>query len=198
MSTETPEKQVKKTSSAQFVFNTLVFALVLMAIMHAFKPYVENDSRLDEVRAFEKQLVTIEAANLPSLVSSPSKEPVMLVIYSSWCGHCKTVMPTLVDLVRGGGLEGFEPVFVSIDDQPRLLSRYLVHGEYAGAFTPYRMERDLLQTSIKKFIADSGSHYRGSIPYIGFFNREGLLISDATGAVSRDDIVGIIKKIQRF
>ena len=182
----------------QFLFNTFVISLLVMALLFAFEPYIETnvDPKKEIIAQLDHQIVTIYPADLNKFVKSESGKPVMLVMYASWCGYCKKVMPFLVDMVKNHEIDMVDTKFVSIDDQPRLLSRYLVHKEYDNVFTPYRLSRDLLRGSYADFIYSSGSHFRGSIPYIGFFDKQGKLISDASGVVEKDDVMGVIKAIQ--
>lgn len=191
---------LKKNASRDvpFLLNAVAFSLIFMALMFAIQPYVAHDPQSAEVEQSDKTLVTVHPGELVKLVKADSGKPVLLMMYASWCGYCKQLMPVIVDLKRSGALEPVETVFLSIDDQPRLLSRYLVHRGYAGAFTPYRLEQDLLHGSMDQFIEATGSHFRGTIPYVGFFNRDGKLVTDAAGVVDKDSLMKVVSHANEF
>ena len=192
-----PKLDLKKDT--RFLWNTLAISLLVMALLFAFKPYINvDDPQLAQIQHLDRNIVSIKAADLPGIVHSPSGKPVMLVMYASWCGYCKRVMPVVVEMVQDHKLDMFESVFVSIDDQPRLLSTYLVHKGYDGAFIPYRVDRNMVNGSFGSFTSATGSHYQGAIPYIGFFGRDGKLISDASGYVSKQNVLDIVEKIQHL
>jgi len=180
----------------QFVFNAIIISLVVMALLFTFKPYMGNDPLLAEIKQMDKSIITVSPRDLDRIVQSSTGKPVMLFMYASWCGYCKQVMPMLVQMVHNHELDQIEPVFLSVDEQPRSLSKYLVYKGYSNAFTPYRLDRDFSFRGMSSFVMESGSHYQGSIPYIGFFNREGKLISDASGVVEEQDVLGVVKRIQ--
>jgi len=183
---------------ARFLVNTLAIALLVLALMFAFQPYLGNDPKIAEVQKVDHSQITVHPGELKNLVQSKTGKPVMLVFYASWCGYCKLLMPTLVNLVRDHQLDDIDTVFISVDEQPRLLSKYLVHQGYDGAFTPYRLERDMLHGTMDMFTGATGSHYTGTIPYVGFFNRDGKLITDAAGVLDKQDILNVAHRAQNF
>ena len=190
--------KVLASRDSRFVINAFAISLVILALMFAFLPYANNGgAKIADIKRVDKNIVTIHPDDLGKMVQSASGKPVMLVFYASWCGYCKKVMPVLVDMVRTHELEQVDAIFVSMDEQPRLLSKYLVNKGYDDAFTPYRLDRDIFHGSFAEFITSSGSHYRGGIPYVGFFNHDGKLISDASGVIGKQDVLSVAKLLQQ-
>ena len=182
----------------QFVFNAIVISLTVMAVLFAIKPYLGDDPRLEDIKRLDGNIVTIHPDGMENLVKPASGKPVMLMIYASWCGYCKKMMPSLVQAIENHELDTVEPVFLSIDEQPRLLSKYLVHQGYDILFIPYRLEMGISPGDFTAFIQKSGSHYRGTIPYIAFFKRDGTLYSDAVGGVDIKDVIKISSQVQNY
>ena len=119
----------------------------------------------------------------------------MLVLYASWCAYCHVLMPTIVTLIQEHQLDNVSPFFISLDTQPRVLSKYLVHRDYNKVFDPYMLDAGVFDADVfgnlANVLASNGSGYQGSIPYIGFFNVDGKMVAEAFGPVGRQQLLAM-------
>ncbi len=184
----------KRPDDIRFLINTFAITLVIVGVIIAFQPYLEYEPRLEEVKHIESKIVTLEPQQVADMVTN-DKKPVMLVGYASWCYYCRQVMPTLVEMVRSHELDSVTPVFISLDDQPRKLSQYLVYHDYNTAFSPYVVDRGLFRR-ISSAMRATGSGFTGVIPYIGFFGRDGKLKAEVTGVVGKDKIIAMAQTVK--
>ena len=183
----------KKPDDIKFLINTFSISVIIVAILVAFQPYLENEPRLEEVKQVERSLVTVKTEDLTRMVLSGGDKPVMFIGYASWCYYCRQVMPVVADMIRNHKLDNVKPVFVSLDEQPRKLSTYLVRNDYNKIFTPYVIDRGFLG-GIKATMQSTGSSFTGTIPYIGFFDRDGKIRAESIGIVGERQILTMAEK----
>ena len=183
------------TKDSQYLFNTVIISLMILAILCTIEPYLNTgDSIIKQVRRVEKEMIDVRPEKLQALLQSQSGKPSMMIFYASWCGYCKKVMPVVVQMLRDHQLDNVEPVFVSLDTQPRKLSQYIVNKGYSGVYKPYRLDQDF--GTLSEFVVSTGSSYRGAIPYMAFFRPDGELIVDAAGVVTKQDILAIANQLK--
>ena len=174
----------------QFLFNAVVLSLVIMGMLHAFMPYISTpEARLEEVRATDRRIVTVKAADVPALLRNASGKPVMLVVYASWCPYCRKLMPTVTGLLRDHRLDRVSPVFLSMDYEPRELSKYLVRQDYHTLFIPYMLEQNIVNHRLSDALKTTGSGFNGAIPYIGFFDGQGKMVGELFGVVDGEKVL---------
>lgn len=178
----------KRPDDIRFLINTFAITLVLFAIIATFQPYLENEPKLEDVKRIESRIVTLEPTQLAAMLKS--EKPVMLVAYASWCPYCREIMPIVAQMIRNHELDGVTPLFVSLDVEPRPLSRYLVHGGYDKIFSPYVVDHGLSRR-ISTAMEPSGSHFSGVIPYIGFFDKNGIVQAESVGVVNRSRLMAM-------
>jgi len=179
----------------RFLINTFSTTLIIVAILVTFQPYMENEPRLEEVRYVEQHIVTVDPQDLSRMIKSDTGKPVMLVAYASWCYFCRQVMPVVTKMIRNHELDDVTPVFISLDDQPRKLSRYLVHNEYNTLFASYVVGYGLSR-EISGAMQPSGSSFTGIIPYVGFFDKNGKLRAESTGIVNERQLSVMVQKLR--
>ena len=187
--------QNNRPDDVKFLINAFSLAIIVVAILVTFQPYLENEPRIEEVRQVEQHFITPDIAELAQLTKSDGKKPVMLVAFASWCYYCRQVMPEIVGMMRNHEIDGITPVFISLDDEPRKLSRYLVHNEYNKSFNPYVIGRGH-SGEITNVMQPSGSSFSGVIPYIGFFDKNGKISAQSIGVVDRQTLSLMVSKVK--
>ncbi|NBO18083.1 MAG: hypothetical protein EBV03_02445 [Proteobacteria bacterium] len=179
-----------------FVLNAFGISLLILALIVTFAPYADvNNPRIEEIRAVERSLVTVVPDKVPQMLVEKAQEydrPVMLVLYASWCGYCAKLMPMLLDMVKAGELDAVKPVFLSMDSQPRMFSKYLVKTQYYQYFPPV-MLREVLYNNLPAALAATGSSFEGAIPYIGFFDKRGKMIAERAGMMDKQTLLGVAR-----
>lgn len=183
-----------KRDDIAFLINTFGVTLIIVAILVVFQPYLENEQMLPEIKRLESQMQSITPEELMKKVDLEYK-PVMLVAYASWCSYCRATMPVIVDLVREKQLGDIVPIFVSLDEEPRKFSKYVVRSQFSQVITPYVLDYGL-SNPIANAMEKSGSRFTGVIPYIGFFDRNGKVVVEANGAVNADQLLFMARKVQ--
>ncbi len=179
-----------KRDDLRFVFSAVVIALILMAIMHAFAPYLQEKQMQSEGQEAVR-LVPLTADELQAMLSDGN--PRMLVVYASWCGVCRTFLPDIVRLQREGRLDFLTPVFLSIDDVEPRLRIYLSKNGLAGSFTPYVLQGR--RAAFSHALKETGARFQSRIPYVAFF-RDGKMETDLEGAVSREEFLRLAESVK--
>ena len=180
-----------------FLLNAVILALIIMAVLHAVQPIVDPPkNRTAEVQAHLKDLVTIRAMNLEKKLHSTDGKPSVVLVYASWCPYCRKLMPEMVSLIKDKTFDNVHLYFVSLDHEPEKLSTYLVHNDYVGLFTPYIAEQGTGQ-EMSGILSLTGSGYKGQMPYVGFFDKDGKMVAETFGSVNKKRLLESLQKTVR-
>lgn len=182
----------KKRDDIKFLFNALALGLVVIAIIVVFHPYMVDDPRLEEVKQVEGKFLTIKPEDMPKLVQASGDKPVIMMLYATWCYYCRQLMPVIIQLMRDRELDGFTPIFISMDTEPRKLSRYLVHRDFYHYFRPYVLEMRPFNR-YEGYMRPMGSSFTGTIPYVAFF-KNGRMVVEVNKVVGRDYMLAMIAR----
>lgn len=188
-------KQWFKPSDIEFLMRTFVFALLLLAILHAFKPYW-SDSKAEpgKVEALVMQTGTMTADAITRRIAA-SEKPTMVVIFASWCGYCRTVMPVVHGLWKEGKLNAYQPFFISVDTGAYPLATYLLENGLDDMIPLPVIYDKQRGGNLPANMHAMGAGYQGGIPYIAFFGPRGALLDDINGAVERDEIEEMLTRL---
>lgn len=178
-----------KPNDVDFLMRTIVFALMLLAIMHAFKPYyTESDAA---TRQDVEQLVTQSRLIRPAQIRdylANAQQPTMLVIYASWCPYCKQTLPAIYNLWRAGKIDSKQLLMVSVDSQATQLAAYLLDEGYTKMVGTPVMLKQNSKDEMSAILQGLGSRYAGGIPYIGFYGPDGQMRDELMGQSSAEEI----------
>jgi thiol-disulfide isomerase/thioredoxin len=181
----------RRERDMRFLIQAIAVSFLLMALMQAFAPYLEEAQLRAEDKLPDIQTVPITAERLPGLVMNG--KPTMLVVYASWCSVCRSLLPEIIALQNQRRLDFMNRLFVSIDDVPPHLRTYLARQGYGGAFTPYIMQYGD-HRRIMDVLGKNGVRYEGKIPYVAFFNRQGNVVAHFAGLVTPDQFMALAEK----
>lgn len=185
-----------KKSKSGLVFNILAYGFLAVALFVAFKPYMDfNNPNLAEIKKVEAATMVVSPGSIPVMLQGKDK-PVMLVLYASWCPICNSVMPLLENAMRDESLYNIYPLFISLDEQPRLFAKYIHSHGYQQLFVPMRADEGLTG-SVAGALAKTGSRYNGAIPYVGFFDKNGKVIVDFSGDFDKEFLRKTIANLPR-
>ncbi len=177
-----------------FLLNVVIISLIFMAVLHSIQPLVTPpDQRLPQVGPFTKELLPLSPAEVFTKTQMKDK-PSVVMVYASWCGYCRKLLPEMVELMHEKKLDGVNLTILSIDQEPADLSKYLVLNDYKGVFPPYILNGGS-SAELRGALSITGSKFVGYIPYIGFFNKDGKLVAETFGMVDKGRLLAEIQKI---
>lgn len=167
----------------------LVIILVSVAFEEPFSITEINTTPLknvseQETLEFTKQIKIISASQIVKNIETTDAKPTLMVMYASWCGYCKKLLPNIAKLKNEGKISGVNLLLLSIDKDIIKFSTYFLQRNYDKVFTPYIMDDDE-EGKLKSIIVSKGGSYSTSIPYSVIFDSKGILIEEIHGAVSK-------------
>lgn len=176
-----------------FVFRALVYALLLLALIHTFAP--KGPSAQFEVNALEVEALStkaniISAESIEPLIKQ-AKTPTVVMVYASWCGYCKKIMPSIIEQQQTKRSQPVTFVFISVDRKLSDLSEYIIGHGYQKNITPLYVAKDNPEPALQAM----GATFTGAIPYIGFFDNTGTLQKEYSGMASVSEIKEAIAAI---
>ena len=108
---------------------------------------------------------------------------VLVNFWATWCGPCKLEMPWFVDFQKKYGDQGFTVLGVAEDDAGK--------DEIAKFATRMKLDYPVLLADDKVGKAYGGVEYLPTSYYVG---RDGKIIEQTTGLISKDEVEANIKK----
>jgi thiol-disulfide isomerase/thioredoxin len=183
-----------KNRDVNFLLNAVILTLIIMAVLHTIAPMVSPpDTKGPQVDAFTKELVPVRPMEMEKKLHNAEGKPSMLIVYASWCGYCRKLVPEVVSLIKDKKIDGKQVFLLSVDKEPADLSNYIVRNEYSGVFTPYIIQEGTSH-ELAGVLSVTGGSYKGGIPYIGFFNSDGKLVAETTGMVDKERLLADYNK----
>lgn len=187
----------KRDKDLGFLMVATSISLVIMSMLLTFAPYMDIDNpRIGEIKAVESQMKAVPPKDLPYMLASASSKPVMLVFYASWCAYCHKLVPRIVELIEENKLDHVTPIFLSLDSQPRLLSKYLVSSGFADRFQPFIIKQ-MFYSNLVSVMRGTGSGFTGAIPYVGFFDTSGKAVAEISGLVDKQEFLAVANQLKK-
>lgn len=157
-------------------------------------PFLLNPARYvsdSEIREFTGKIIPLPVAKIADAIESADGKPTLMVIYASWCGYCKFLLPGISTLKKEGKLEGVHLYLISTDEDETDLARYLLSHDYDKVFTPQILRRTGEQR-LTDLLISKGSNFNGAIPYSIIFNGKGKLVAEFPGLVNKRTLLNKI------
>jgi peroxiredoxin len=110
---------------------------------------------------------------------------VLINFWATWCAPCKIEMPWLVDLRKQYAGQGFEILGVSEDDADTPRAKLAKFGQEQGLNYPLLVGDDAVS---RKY---GGVEF---LPTSYFVGRNGKIVAETAGLVSKDEVEASIKK----
>jgi thiol-disulfide isomerase/thioredoxin len=174
-----------------FVLNAAIVALIIMAVLHTVAPMLSpQEDRSVEMQAYMQELTPLTPEALETQLH---KGPHMLVIYASWCSYCRSLIPTVAELIETKQLGNIKPLFLSLDREQDKMAQYVVKNHYEALITPHIVAEGSA-ARLPTVLAKAGSSFSGGIPYIGFFDSNGKLVAESLGLVNKERLLMHIQK----
>ena len=134
-------------------------------------------------RAPDFTLRTVEGKKLS--LSDYKGKAVLINFWATWCAPCKIEMPWLVALRSQYAPQGFEILGVSEDDADTPRSKLAKFGQEQGLNYPLLVGDDAIS---RKY---GGVEF---LPTSYFVGRDGKIVAETAGLVSKDEVEASIKK----
>ena len=146
-------------------------------------PAPERKVSEQEIINFSPQIKDISAQQIADNINSNGK-PTLMVLYTSWCGYCKILMPNISTLKKEGKIEGINLLLISVDKERNKASKYKLEHNYDKVFTPYIMASED-EEDLKNIIKNKNGNYTRAIPYALFFDSHGNLLEETIGIINK-------------
>lgn len=182
-----------KKSGVQFIFNAFLIALVLMAIMHAFAPYMGlSQDKLRQAKHVREQIRLMEPSEAVARLKSADGKPTVLVVYASWCKYCRQVMPEIV-AVAESERQNAHFLFLSRDREGLEFATYLVRHGFDLHIAPYVLDGPDAQ-DFQDMLQARGIPYQGAIPFIAVFTPEGQFSEAFSSNIRQNSLLAAIRR----
>ncbi len=134
-------------------------------------------------RAPDFSLRTVEGKKVS--LSDYRGKAVLINFWATWCAPCKIEMPWLVSLRKQYAAQGFEILGVSEDDADTPRTKLAKFGQEEGLNYPLLVGDDAVS---RKY---GGVEF---LPTSYFVGRDGKIVAETAGLVSKDEVEASIKK----
>ena len=128
-----------------------------------------------------KELASIDAVKLKSILESNLGNDVILHYWATWCTNCKPGLKSLGDLQKRYHKENFKVIAVSVDDPGNEIKRALVQylyaesGDYAGQYIAKPGQTENLMKVVD-------SKWAEVVPLSYLINQKGSMVKRFIGA----------------
>ena len=183
----------KQKKDIWFIINAFAVALIVLAVMHTIKPYLEPPDPLKpQIMDYAASLKMIDAEAVPAVLASKNGKPTMVVVYASWCGYCRVKMPEIVAMMREGKLAHVNMLFLSRDKSLMELSKYLVHAGFYKDIDTYIVQNTEVST-LAGALAQRGSAFQGTVPFMEMYDANGNAVRVVPHNSQAADIISASK-----
>ena len=146
----------------------LVVVLTLGIKWMGLSPLRVEPQAPPEVVEYSKTLKTLSAGGLTALLKEERTTPAVAFFYASWCPYCKRQFPEMVMLSNANSRV---PVyFISVDENPYALSRFLMAQSLHARFVPYIVKQS---NDVATSLASLDTTYKGGIPLTLLLDKTG-------------------------
>lgn len=146
----------------------LVVVLTLGVKWMGLSPLRVEPQAPPEIVEYSKTLNALSSNDLAALLTQGRSTPAVAFFYASWCPYCKKQFPEMVMLSNANSRVPF--YFISVDENPYALSRFLMAQSLHARFIPYIVKNS---RHVSASLASLGVEYKGGIPLTLLLDKSG-------------------------
>ena len=183
----------RKKSQNQKKFSKMLFLIILLAALlgvFLWNKFIEETANLDVQIPESKNISFASQAPIPmstehvaQLFESADDRPILLYIYTTWCGICSKNFPILNEIAREFQNTELQIITLAIDRnlEPQVLRDYL--NQFGEVYFEPRFLA--FKEGFAEFLQKKQIRYGGKIPYTVLFSRDGEIITKYVGSKSK-------------
>jgi thiol-disulfide isomerase/thioredoxin len=137
----------------------------------------------ENIEPFAVESLTI--AQAADLIRQQNEKVVLVEVFSSRCGACKSQSPILLSLGSVNREKPFEIIGLCVDSGPDNLGMYAARTSLP--FSP-RWLSDFSSLNLNKGLSEFGIHYEGYIPYMFLIDKNAQLVAQWTGVTTQETL----------
>jgi thiol-disulfide isomerase/thioredoxin len=160
-----------------------VFAFGLVMFVVSCAP-TANGVRVGEVKRaevgnFAPELTLENLAGKQVKLTSLRGKPVLLNFWATWCGPCRSEMPTLDSISKRYGSKGLVVIGVDVNERRNLVENFLKNTPVHYDIWLEGIGSDKTAEIVSKMEGRNGSYF---IPFSVFIDRAGVIFSTVEGS----------------
>lgn len=163
----------------KWLIAALVVALVLIGAYVRFGGLAGKGLKQQDERVFAPDFLVYDKDGNPIRLSDYHGEPMVVNFWTSWCGPCKSEMPT------------FQQMYLQWDDQVQFLMINLTDGtqETLSSASQFLRETGYSFPVFFDLASNAANAYQVySIPTTIFIDAQGYIVASYTGAISEETL----------
>ena len=124
--------------------------------------------------------IPLDPSEVISKLDNERGRPVLLYVYTTWCGVCKKQLPVLNELAREFQNANVTFIAVAIDknlNEGQIASYLLAYGDIY--FKPYYL---IYSDGIGDLLRQKGIKYKNTIPFTAIIDKEGEVLQSFGGS----------------
>ena len=182
-------RQNNKKDSKKMLFLSIIIGLLLGLAL--WKYFVENIANYDvkipqssNIQFNEKTPIGMTTAQIANEFESFDDKPVLLYIYTTWCGVCSKNFEVFNEISREFQNTDLRVMALAIDRnlEPQKLSDYL--NKLGDVY--FQPRHLLFKDGFMEFLLKKNIKYSGHIPFTVLISKDGKVITKYTGVKNKN------------
>ncbi len=168
---------------------------VVLAVIIGYQVFIKPFTRkpppyLEEAKTRIDELASVRASDVIKTMRTESfgQNPTVIMVYASWCPHCRRLMKELVPLSQDASYQHVDFYFISMDKDLLLMASYMVGNDYFGKFTPYVVKHSSFN-NLQELLEKNDIPFNNQIPFTAFIDANGTLTESVNGYIALEALI---------